>query len=103
MIIDPRARRAAEIICDGKNFVRRFTLAEQPLRIRTGRADREQLGRNSDKTRQQQLLPIEFRAEPRHGMKQTARQPFARPCSVSWRLSILPAPFGIHWRGYQPA
>jgi hypothetical protein len=41
MMIDSHARRSAEIIRDGKNFVGRFTLAEQPLRVRTRRADRK--------------------------------------------------------------
>jgi len=53
VIVDPHARRAAEIICDRKNFVSRFALAKQPLRIRASRADGEQFSRNSDKTRKQ--------------------------------------------------
>ena len=82
MMIDSRLRRAAEIICDAENFIRRFPLAKQPLRVRTGRADREQLGGDSHKAREQQLLTVEFRPKPRHGMKQTARESFARARSV---------------------
>ena len=69
MMIDPHSRRAAEIIRDGKNFVSRFTLAEQPLCVRTRRADRKQLRRSPDKSGKEQLLAIEFRAEPSHGVK----------------------------------
>ena len=41
VIVDSHSRGAAEIICDGKDFIGRFTLTEQPLRVRTCRADRE--------------------------------------------------------------
>ena len=41
MMIDSHARRPAEIIRDGKNFVGRFSLAEQPLRVRTRGTDRK--------------------------------------------------------------
>jgi hypothetical protein len=47
MMIDSHARRSAEIIRNGKDFVGRFTLVEQPLRVRTRRADRKQV---SDRT-----------------------------------------------------
>ena len=40
MIIDSHPGRATEIICDGKNFIGWFPLTEQPLRVRTCRADR---------------------------------------------------------------
>jgi hypothetical protein len=33
MMIDSHTRRSAEIIRNGKNFVGRFTLAKQPLRV----------------------------------------------------------------------
>jgi hypothetical protein len=49
MMIDSHARRPAEIIRNGKDFVGRFTLAEQPLRVRARRADRKQLRRDTDK------------------------------------------------------
>jgi hypothetical protein len=49
MMIDSHARRPAEIIRNGKDFVGRFTLAEQPLRVGTRRADRKQLRRSTDK------------------------------------------------------
>jgi hypothetical protein len=39
MMIDSHAGGAAEIIRDRKNFVGRFTLAEQPLRLKACRAD----------------------------------------------------------------
>ena len=48
MMIDSHARRSAEIIRNGKDFVGRFTLVEQPLRVRTRRADRKQLRRDPD-------------------------------------------------------
>src|ERR1700757_3062465 len=41
MMVDSRACRATEIICDRKNFISRLALTEQPLRVRTCRADRE--------------------------------------------------------------
>ena len=69
MMIDSHTRRPTEIIRNGKNFVRWFTLAEQPLRVRTRGADRKQLRGNTDKSGKEQLLAIEFRAEPRHGVK----------------------------------
>ena len=49
MMIDSHLRRTAEIIRDGKNFVRRFALAQQPLRVRTRGADRKQRRRDTDK------------------------------------------------------
>ena len=49
MMIDSHPRRPAEIIRDGKNFVSRLTLAEQPLRVRTRRAYRKQFRRSTDK------------------------------------------------------
>src|SRR6266540_2482165 len=54
MMIDSHARRPAEIIRNGKDLVGRFTLAEQPLRVRTGRANREQFGGDSDEPRKEQ-------------------------------------------------
>ncbi len=41
VIINSHACGAAEIICDRENFISWFALAEQPLRVRTRRADRE--------------------------------------------------------------
>jgi hypothetical protein len=41
VIVGSHSRRAAKIICHGKDFIGRFTLTEQPLRVRTCRADRE--------------------------------------------------------------
>src|SRR6266436_7977378 len=41
MMIDSHPGGAAKIICDGKNFVSRFTLVEQPLCIGTCCADRK--------------------------------------------------------------
>jgi hypothetical protein len=78
MMIDSCLRGATEIIGDAENFIRRFPLAKQPLCVRTGRADCEELGGNSYKSREQQLLTVEFRPKPRHGMEQTARESFAR-------------------------
>src|SRR5712675_668733 len=77
MMIDSHPGGAAKIICDGKNFIGWFPLTEQPLRVRTGRANREQFRGDSDESGKEQLFPIEFRAEPRHGMKQTACEAFA--------------------------
>ena len=82
MMIDSHTRRPAEIIRNGKNFVGWFTLAEQPLRVRTRGADRKQLRGNTDKSGKEQLLAIEFRAEPRHGVKQSARKSLARARGV---------------------
>ena len=82
MMIDSDARRSAEIIRNGKNFVGRFTLVEQPLRVRTRRADRKQLRRGTDESGKEQLFAIEFWTEARHRMKQSAREPFARSCHV---------------------
>src|SRR6266513_6340008 len=76
MMIDSHPGGAAKIICDGKNFIGWFPLAEQPLRVGTGRANREQFGGDSDESRKEQLFPIEVRAEPRHGVKQTACEAF---------------------------
>src|SRR5262249_49867812 len=72
MMVDSHSRRPTEIICNGKNFARRFTLAEQPLRVRTCRTDRKQFRGDTDKSGKEQLLAIELRAEPRHRMKQSA-------------------------------
>ena len=52
------------------------------LRERTGRADGEKFRRDSNEPRKQKLLAIEFRAEARHGVKQSARQFLARPRRV---------------------
>src|SRR5882762_4267946 len=82
MLIDSHARRVAEIIRDGKNFVSRFTLVEQPLCIGTCCADRKQLRRDSDKSGKEQLLAIELRPESRHGMKQSACESLARARGV---------------------
>src|SRR4030095_10200907 len=41
MMIDSRPRRSTEANGERKNFIRGFTLAEQPLGVRTGRADRK--------------------------------------------------------------
>src|SRR5258705_6791745 len=82
MMIDSHARRTAEIIRNGKDFVGRFTLAEQPLRVRTRRADRKQLRRGTDKPGKEQLLAIEFRAEPCHRVKQSACKSLARARGV---------------------
>src|SRR5439155_15035135 len=82
MLIDSHARRVAEIIRDGKNFVSRFTLVEQPLCIGTCCADRKQLRRDSDKSGKKQLLAIELRPESRHGMKQSACESLARARGV---------------------
>ena len=41
VVVDSHSRGAAKITCDGKDFIGRLTLAEQPLRVRTCRADRE--------------------------------------------------------------
>src|SRR4029453_16137913 len=41
MMIDSRPSRTTEIICDRENLVRGFALAEEPLGIRAGRADRK--------------------------------------------------------------
>ena len=41
VVIDSHSRRAAKIICYGKDFIDWLTLTEQPLRVRTCRADRE--------------------------------------------------------------
>lgn len=83
MIVDPQPRGSAKIIGQRKDFVARFALAKQPLRVGTSRADGEQLGRDTDKTREQQLFTVEFRPEPRHGVKQPAREPLARRCRVT--------------------
>src|SRR4029077_272357 len=69
MLIDSHSRRATKIICKYQNFIGRFALTEQPLRIRASRADREQFGGDSDKSGKKQLLAIQFRAEPGHGVK----------------------------------
>src|SRR5262249_14140293 len=74
MMIDSHARRPAEIIRNGKNFICRFTLAEQPLRVRARRADRKQLRRDPDKPGKEQLLTIELWTEPRHCVEQSPRQ-----------------------------
>src|SRR2546421_4638143 len=42
MMIDSHPGGAAKIICDGKNFIGWFPLTEEPLCVRTGRANREQ-------------------------------------------------------------
>jgi hypothetical protein len=81
-MIDSHPRRTTEIICDGENFIRRFTLVEQPLGIRAGRADRKQFRGDPDKSGKEQLLPVQFRTKPRHGVKQTARKPLARACGI---------------------
>jgi hypothetical protein len=49
MMIDSHARRPAEIIRNGKDFVSRFTLTDQPLRVRTCRANRKQFRGDPDK------------------------------------------------------
>ena len=77
-MIDSHPSRTTEIIRDGENFIRRLALAEQPLRVRTCRANRKQFRRDANKAREQQLLTVEFRPKPRHRMKQTARESFAR-------------------------
>jgi hypothetical protein len=41
VVVDSHARGAAEIIRDGENFVGWFTLTEEPLRVRTRRANGE--------------------------------------------------------------
>src|SRR4029077_18143956 len=41
MMIDSRTRGTTKIICDRKDFVARFTLAKQILRVRTGRTHRK--------------------------------------------------------------
>jgi len=63
MMIDSHSRRAAEIIRNGKNFIGWLPLTEQPLRVRTGRADRKQFRGDSDKSGKKQLLTIEFWTE----------------------------------------
>ena len=69
MMVDSHFRRATEIVRHRKDFVRRLTRVDFVLCERTGRADREKFRRDSDKTRKQQLLAIEFRTKPRHGVK----------------------------------
>src|SRR6266436_9933411 len=82
MMIDSHPGGAAKIICDGKNFIGWFPLTEQPLRVRTGRANREQFGGDSDESGKEQLLAIELRPESRHGMKQSACESLARARGV---------------------
>src|SRR5262249_6437732 len=82
MMIDSHARGPAEVIRNGKNFVTRFALAKQPLRVRTRGADRKQLRGDPNKSGKEQFLAIEFRTEARHGVKQSAREPLARARGV---------------------
>src|SRR5207244_8702925 len=82
MSVDPQSRGAAKIVRERQDFVARFALAEQPLRIGTGRADGKQLGCDTDKTREQKLLSIQFGTESRHRMKQTPREILAPFASV---------------------
>jgi hypothetical protein len=49
IMIDSHPGGAAKIICDGKNFIGWFPLTEEPLRVRTRCANREQFGGDSDK------------------------------------------------------
>jgi len=69
MVIDPHFRRATEVRRKEKHLVRRLAALDFVLRKRAGRAHRKQLGRDADKTRQQQLLAIELRTETRHGVE----------------------------------
>src|SRR4051794_3190195 len=82
MMIDSHPGGSAKIICDGENFIGWFSLTKQPLRIRTCGADRKQFGSDSDESRKEQLFAIEFRSEPRHGVKQSARESLAYPCRI---------------------
>src|SRR5439155_12111748 len=77
VIVDPGARRSAKIIRQREDFFFRPALVEQPLRIRTSCANREKFRGDADETREQQLFAIQFGPEPRHGVKQSARQFFA--------------------------
>src|SRR5262249_762700 len=77
MMINSHARRPAEIIRNGNNFIGWFTLAEQPLRVRARGTDRKQLCRDAYKPRKKQLLAIELGTEPCHCVKQSARQSLA--------------------------
>src|SRR5262249_47374335 len=77
MMIDSHFRRTTEIVRHRKNFVRRVTLRDLVLSKRASRANRKQLGCDSNKTREQQLLAIEFRTESRNRVKEASRQTFA--------------------------
>src|SRR5436190_974060 len=82
MMIDPHPGGSTKIICHGKNFIGWFALAKQPMRVSTCGADRKQFGGDSDESRKEQLFAIEFRSEPRHGVKQSARESLACACRV---------------------
>ena len=69
VIVDPRPGRLAEIIRDRQNFIGRFAVIDFIMRKRTGCADGEKLGGDSDEPRKQKLLAIELRTEARHGVK----------------------------------
>jgi hypothetical protein len=77
MMIDSHPRGSAEIVCNRDNLIRGFSLAEQPLRIRTRRADSKQFRRDSDKSGKEKLFAVQFRTKPRHGVKQTPRESLA--------------------------
>ena len=69
VMIDPQFCRTGKIIRYRQNFSRGFALINFVLRKGTGGAYGEKLGRDPDKSREQQLLTIEFRPEARHGME----------------------------------
>src|SRR4051812_33898645 len=55
MLVDPNSGRAAEVIGQGQELIRVAAVIHFRLREGTGGADREQLGRDADKTRKEQL------------------------------------------------
>src|SRR5207302_6202087 len=58
-----------EITRNRKDFIGRLTRVDFVLREGTCRANREKFRGDSDETREQQLLAVEFRTEARHGVK----------------------------------
>src|ERR1700730_9146795 len=69
VLIDPRTRGAANQMRERENFRGRLTGVDLRLRKRARGAHREKLRGDADKTREQKLLAIEFRAEAHHGVE----------------------------------